>query len=487
MGETPKIIFSGIKMNKTGSRVDMLNGPLLKKIIIYTIPIILSGILQLAYNAADTIVVGQFAENSKNSLAAVGATASLMNLFVNICLGLSTGANVVVARYYGAGAKEEVHKAVHTAFAVGIIGGIVASVLGFIFTPTLLRWTACPEAVIGKSILYMRICFCGVTFQMIYNFVAGIARASGETNKPFIILVISGAVNVVLNLIFVIVFRLDVAGVAIATAISNVLSAVLGVILLLRIDDCIKLDLSKIHIYADKMKEIVRIGVPSMIQSMTFTLSNMILQSAINSAGDTVMAACTAAGSIEQFVYIPMNAFYHTSLAFVGQNYAAKKYDRVRESMFICLGLVTVVGLVIGWLAVAFSEPLMKIYVPKAEDIEVVHEGMKRMLIIAGSYFTCGILDVLVGTLRGMGISFIPMVSSIIGVCGIRFTWILGIYPFLNNTIWLYLAYTISWIITDMFHAVTLAHFLRKFGIIGKGRKKSEPETELVDVANSGE
>ncbi len=446
---------------KSNSKVDMLNGPLLKKIIVYTIPVMLSGMLQLAYNAADTVVVGQFAENGTNALAAVGSTASLINLFVNICMGFSTGANVVVARYYGADAKEDVRHAVHTAYAISIISGAIMSIIGFTFAPTLLRWVDCPDNVINSSILYMRIIFCGMIFQMIYNFSAGIVRASGDTKNPFIILVISGLLNVVLNIFFVIVFHMDVAGVALATIISNALSAILITILLIRSNDCVKLKLSKIRINIEKLKEIARIGIPSCIQSTTFTLSNTVLQSAINGCGDTVMAACTSAASVENFVYIAMNAFYHTSIAFVGQNHAVKKYDRVKKILFICLGLGVAVGAVLGSIVLFFAQPIMKLYSPN--DMMVIEEAIKRMSMIIPSYILCGILDVLVGCIRGMKVSFIPMISSIIGVCGTRFTWALVVFPHFQDTFWLYISYPISWLLTDIFHACTLIFLFRKF------------------------
>ena len=287
------------KTLKSDSKVDMLNGPLLGKIIVYTIPIILSGLLQLAYNAADMIVVGKFAQNSTHALAAVGSTSSLINLFIGLCMGLSAGANVVVARFYGAGEKEEVSRAVHTSFATGIIAGFIVSVLGFILAPTLLEVLNCPPEVLGDASLYMRICLCGMTFQMTYNFVSGIVRAAGDTKNPFIILVISGLLNVVLNLITVIVFKLGVAGVAIATSCANLLSAILITVLLLRFDDCIKLEFKKIRIHKDILKQICRIGIPSSIQGITFSLSNTLLQSAINAKGAIVMAAGAASSNIE--------------------------------------------------------------------------------------------------------------------------------------------------------------------------------------------
>ena len=452
------------KTLKSDSKVDMLNGPLLGKIIVYTIPIILSGLLQLAYNAADIIVVGKFAQNSTHALAAVGSTSSLINLFIGLCMGLSAGANVVVARFYGAGEKEEVSRAVHTSFATGIIAGFIVSVLGFILAPTLLEVLNCPPEVLGDASLYMRICLCGMTFQMTYNFVSGIVRAAGDTKNPFIILVISGLLNVVLNLITVIVFKLGVAGVAIATSCANLLSAILITVLLLRFDDCIKLEFKKIRIHKDILKQICRIGIPSSIQGITFSLSNTLLQSAINAKGAIVMAAGAASSNIENFVYISMNSFYHTALAFVGQNHAAKKYDRVKRTVLICLSLVTFAGITFGGLVNIFSSQLFGLFVKADENYAAtVAEGAKRLLIIAGPYFLCGWLDVLVGSIRGMGVSFVPMVSSILGVCGLRLIWIYLVYPHFDEIGWLYMSYPVSWFIVDVLHCITFIYVLRKY------------------------
>ncbi len=452
-----------VKTAKAESRVDMLNGPLLGKIIVYTLPIIFSGFLQLAYNAADIIVVGKFAENSTHALAAVGSTTSLMNLFVNICMGLSAGANVVVARFYGAGEKNEVSRAVHTSFATGIIAGFVIGAIGFMLTPTLLEILDCPPEILGDASLYMRICLAGMTFQMTYNFVSGIVRAAGDTKNPFIILVVSGLLNIVLNLITVICFHLGVAGVAIATTCANFLSAVLITILLVRSNDCIKLHFKKIRIHKDILLQICRIGVPSSIQGITFSLSNTLLQSAINAKGPIVMAAGTASSNIENFVYISMNSFYHTTLAFVGQNHAARKFDRAKKTVFICLALVTLSGVVFGGLVNIFSETLFGFFIKNdANFAATAAEGTRRLLVIAGPYFLCGWLDVLVGAIRGMGVSLIPMISSVVGVCGIRLIWIYLVYPYFDDTIWLYMCYPVSWLIVDILHCITFISIMRK-------------------------
>lgn len=452
-----------VKTAKAESRVDMLNGPLLGKIIVYTLPIIFSGFLQLAYNAADIIVVGKFAENSTHALAAVGSTTALMNLFVNICMGLSAGANVVVARFYGAGDKNEVSRAVHTSFATGIIAGFVIGTIGFILTPNLLEMLECPPEILGDASMYMRICLAGMTFQMTYNFVSGIVRAAGDTKNPFIILVVSGLLNIVLNLVTVICFHLGVAGVAIATTCANLLSAVLITILLLRSDDCIKLHFGKIRLHKDIILQICRIGIPSSIQGVTFSLSNTLLQSAINAKGPIVMAAGTASSNIENFVYISMNSFYHTTLAFVGQNHAAKKFDRAKKTVFICLALVTLSGVTFGGLVNIFSETLFGFFIKAdANFAATVAEGTRRLLVIAGPYFLCGWLDVLVGAIRGMGVSLVPMISSVVGVCGIRLIWIYLVYPYFDNTVWLYMCYPVSWFIVDILHCITFIYVMRK-------------------------
>lgn len=446
-------------MVKSNSKheVDMCNGPLLKKIIVFSVPVMLSGVLQLLYNAADIVVVGRYAGSV--ALAAVGSTSSLINLIVNVFMGLSIGASVVVSQYYGAGKKKDVSETVHTSIAVSVISGIVVGIFGVIMAKQLLRAMGTPEDVLNHASLYMRIYFAGMPATMVYNFGSAILRAVGDTKRPLYFLTISGIINVVLNLVFVIVFHMGVAGVALATVIAQCVSVVLVIICLVRFDGSIKLHIKKIRIYKSKLVEIIKIGLPAGIQGSIFAISNVLIQSAVNSFGSVVMAGNAAAANIEGFVYTSMNALYQTALTFTGQNVGAKKYNRIGKVFKICATFVVIVGGGLGFLAFLFSKDLLKIY---SSTPKVIEMGMVRMSIICTSYFLCGFMDVLVGELRGMGRSILPMIVSIVGVCGFRIFWIYTVFAQTRSLRTLYISYPISWIVTSFIHLICYIVVRRK-------------------------
>lgn len=461
-------------LKKSKYEIDMCSGQLLSKIIIFTLPLLLSSNLQLLYNAADVIVVGRYA--GKASLAAVGSTGSLTNLIVSLFIGLSIGASVAVAQNYGANKWKDVSEVVHTSMLISIISGIAVGLVGVIMARTFLIAMDTPADVIDKATLYMRIYFAGMPASMVYNFGSSILRAVGDTKRPLIFLTISGIINVILNLIFVIAFDMDVAGVAIATVISQVVSAVLVVICLMRFDGACRLRLRDLKLHKDKLIQLVRIGLPAGIQSSLFSISNVLVQSSVNSFGSVViMAGNSAAANIEGFIWVSMNSLHQAALTFVGQNVGARQYERVKRVTGLCVSLVVVVGVVLGGLALLFGKELLGIYAPGEED--VIGYGMIRLTIIAGTYWTCGIMDVLVGVLRGMGTSFVPMVVSVIGVCGGRIMWILTVFRAYMELKVLYISYPISWVITAII--LLLCVFVVYKKMVKKG---SFASTEAISV-----
>ncbi len=432
--------------------IKMTEGPILGKMIMYTLPLLLSGVLQTLYNAADVAVVGNFAENSERSLAAVGSTGALTSLIVGLFLGLSVGACVVLSQHLGAKEDRDASEVVHTAILSSIILGIFLAVVGVVLSKPLLQMMATPENVIELSALYMRIYFIGIPMSMLYNFGAAILRAKGDTNYPLIVLIISGAVNVVLNLILVIVFHLDVAGVAIATVVSQAVSAVMVTIHLCRLDDSCKLFLNKLKIYPQKLKRIVSVGIPAGIQSVIFSLSNVLLQSSVNSLGEIAMAGNTAASNIDGFIYIAQNSVYHAAMAFAGQNVGARNMKRVKRTALASVFLVIVIGLAIGSIAFFFADPLLSIYAPGDKNILVREQGLLRLEITALFYFMCGTMEVFTGLMRGMGNSVMPMLISMLGVCGVRIMWILFVFPTerFNDMFGLFMSYPLSWAFTTL-------------------------------------
>ena len=437
--------------------IDMCNGPLLGKIMVFYIPLMLSGILQLLFNAADIVVVGRFAGNE--ALAAVGSTSSLTNLIVNLFIGLSVGANVLVARFYGAGQDGELKEMVQTAIATALAGGVILVFLGFFISGPALGWMGTPEDVIEHSILYMRIYFAGMPFMMVYNFGSAVLRAVGDTKRPLYYLLIAGVVNVVLNLIFVIVFSMGVAGVAAATVVSQAISAALVVRCLIQTDSAYRLVLQGMKIAPDKLIKMVQIGVPAGMQGALFSISNVLIQSSVNSFGSVAMAGNTAASNIEGFVYTAMNAFHQAAISFSGQNYGARKYKRIFNVLVICEVMVVAVGVLMGNAAYFFGGTLLKLY---TIDPAVIQYGILRMRIISVPYFLCGVMDVAVGALRGMGYAIMPMLVSLTGACLFRVVWIYTIFQSIRTLECLYFSYPISWTLTFLVHFVCFAVVYRR-------------------------
>lgn len=423
----------------------MVNGPILKKMLLFTIPLMFSSILQLLFNAADIVVVGRFAGD--NSLAAVGCNGALINLMTNVFLGLSVGGNVLAARDYGAGDEEELSKTVHTAMLLGIISGLVLTVAGVIFAPQLLELMQTPENVLPLAALYLRIYFLGMTAMMVYNFGSALLRSIGDTKRPLYYLVAAGVINVILNLVFVVVFRMDVAGVGLATVISQCVSAVLVVRCMMREQGGIRLIPRRLHIYKDKLIQIVQVGLPAGFQGAVFSLSNVVIQSSVNLFGETVVAGNSAAMNLEGFVYVSMNAFHQAAISFTSQNVGAGRRERIGKILLTAEGCVIVTGLLFGWVMYGFGRPLLHIY---SNSSHVIDAGMVRMRIILLPYALCGMMDVVVGVLRGMGYSVGPMIMSLIGACGLRLVWIATVFqiPQFHNISTVYVSYPITWAIT---------------------------------------
>ena len=452
-------------MSRTAKKkyeIDMCNGPILKKMLLFAIPLMFSSILQLLFNAADIVVVGRFAGD--DSLAAVGSTSSLINLLTNLFIGLSVGANVLVARYFGAKKEDELKETVHTAMTLSLIGGIALTVIGIVGAPIILTWMQSPPEVLDLAVVYLRVYFVGMTATMVYNFGSSILRAVGDTKRPLYFLSIAGVVNVTLNLIFVIVFHWGVFGVGLATVISQVISAGLVLRCLMREQGGIRLDLKCLGINKGKLLQIMQIGIPAGFQGMLFSLSNVVIQSSVNSFGNIVVAGNSAASNIEGFVYVAMNAFYQAAISFTGQNVGAGKYSRVNKIMLAAEGCVIFFGLVLGNLAVLFGEPLVGIY---SDSAAVITAGVLRLSIICAPYCLCGMMDVMVGVLRGLGYSIAPMIVSLLGACAFRLVWIATIFQVdqFHTIETVYFSYPISWTLTFAAHLVT-------FVIVRKRLKK---------------
>ena len=440
---------------------DMCEGPIFKNIVFYTVPIILTSLLQLLFNAADLVVVGRFCGSV--SVGAVGATGSLINLIVNLFIGLSVGAGVRTAQTLGSGDYAEVHNTIHTSIPAALISGVVLTFVGVFCSRFLLEMMDTPDDVIGLSTIYMQIYFCGITSSMVYNFGSAILRAAGDTKGPLIYLTIAGVVNVILNVFFVVVFRMDVAGVALATAISQTIAAVLVVIALTRRPDACRLHLRQMKINLRTLSAIMRVGIPAGIQSSLFAISNVIIQSSINSFGSVAMSGNAAAGNIEGFVYVSMNAFHQTALNFTGQNFGARRFDRIKKIALTCLGCVAAVGLVLGASVCLVSKPLLSIYI--TDSAAAIEYGIIRMMYICLPYFLCGIMDVTTGLMRGMGVSFAPMLITVLGVCGFRIGWIYTVFriPQYHTLPVLYLSYPISWLATFVVELIVFIMILRRY------------------------
>lgn len=446
------------KTARISYRMDMTEGPLTTKIIKFTIPVMLTGILQLLFNTADVIVVGRF--TGKTALAAVGSTGSLINLLVSLFMGLSIGTNVLVARYQGAKDDKAVSETVHTSIALGIVGGLILLIIGVVATRPLLEMMATPEDVIDQSTLYMRILFFGMPLNLILNFGAAILRAIGDTKRPLYYLTIAGVINLFLNIFLVTVFSLGVAGVAIATVISEGVSCVLILLCLKHETGAIRLYFNRIKINPSKCVDIMKIGLPAGLQGCIFSISNVLIQSSVNSFGSTVMAGNTAASNIEGFVYVSMNSLHQTCISFTSQNFGAGKFKRIKMVLINCLVIVAITGLVLGNSAYFFGKFLLSAY---NNEAEVISYGLIRLSIISTMYFLCGLMDVMVGAMRGIGYSILPMIVSLVGACGLRIVWIYTVFAKFRTLDILFISYPVTWTITFLSHLVCYYIVTRKY------------------------
>ena len=440
---------------------DMLQGSLLSGIIRYTIPIMLSSVLQLLFNAADLIIVGRYCGSI--CVGAVSATGTITNLIITLFLGLSVGCGVTVAHGIGGKDDTEVHRIVHTALPTAIVGGAILTVIGVVFSKDFLQMMNTPENVLPLSTTYMQIYFCGMMFSMVYNFTSAILRAAGDTKSPFYFLTLAGVVNVVLNVFFVTTLHMNVDGVALATIISQGISAILCVIALMRRTDACKLCLKKMRFYRKQFVKMIQIGLPAGIQGSLFSISNVLIQSAVNSFGsEAILSGNGAGGNIEGFAYVIMNSFYQAAINFIGTNKGAHQFDRIKNAYGICMGYVTVFGLTAGLTIWIFGKELLSIYL--TDSPEAIEYGLIRFNYVALPYFLCGILEVTTGALRGLGSSLTPMLISVLGVCGIRILWIYTIFqiPEYHTLDYLFLSYPVTWLIAIVCELIALKIIFNK-------------------------
>ena len=438
--------------------IDMCSGPVLPQLLRLTLPLMLSSLLQLMFNAADLIVVGNFA--SEHSLAAVGSTTALVNLITNLFLGLSISANVLTSRFVGQKNSPKVSQTIHTSISISIISGLILTFIGIIFADKFLFLMKTPEKVLGLSALYLRFYFMGMIAMMVYNFGSSILRSKGDTKRPLLFLSISGVINILLNLLFVIVFKLDVAGVALATAISQWISAILIIRCLMKEQDDFKFSFKKLKPDKNILILILKIGIPAGFQGVVFSLSNVVIQSSINRFGDIAIAGSAAAASIEGFIWVAMNSFSQGALTFTSQNIGAGKYSRLNKITFTSCTCSAMTGLILGNIAYAAGHTLLSIY-DKRPD--VIDAGMTRMFMVCCFYFTCGLMDCIVGSIRGMGYAITPTLVSMMGACGLRILWVSTLFrlPQFHSIRMLFISYPASWIITFTIHLICF-YFIRK-------------------------
>lgn len=436
---------------KKNYEIDMCNGPITGKMLRFALPLMLSSMLQLLFNAADIITVGKF--GSEHSLAAVGSNTALINLLTNLFIGLSIGANVLVARFYGAKNGEELNETVHTAMLLSLISGLILTVTGVIFARYFLIWMKTPAEILDLATTYLKIYFLGMPAMMIYNFGSAILRAIGDTKRPLYFLAAAGVINIILNILLVVVFRLDVKGVGIATVISQTVSAILIIRCLAKSNGDIKLELKKLRFSQGKIGAILRIGLPAGLQGSIFSLSNVVIQSSVNIFGPVVVKGNSAAQNLEGFVYFSMNAFHHATLSFTSQNMGAKKYDRLGKILKNGLCLAILFGAGFGGTVILFGRNLLSIY---TNDSAAISAGMTRLYIITGTYTLCGIMDVMVGAIRGIGYTVLPTIVSLIGACALRLVWLATVFriPKFHTINTVYLSYPITWLVTIIAHVI---------------------------------
>ncbi len=451
-------------MKTTTIRNKLTEGPILSRIILFTLPLIATAVLQLLFNTADVMVVGRWggetAAERETALAAVGSCGALTNLIVNLFFGLSVGAGVGVAHSIGAKLYRDVSETVHTAVLSSLVCGAVVTVFGLLAARPLLIMMGTDPTVLDQAVPYMCAYFCGMPANMLYNYCASMLRSSGDTTRPLIFLSVAGVVNVGLNLVMVIVFHLGALGVGVATAASHWTSCILIVAYMMRYDGPCKIEWRKLRIHRDKLVRIVTVGLPAGIQGTLFSFSNVLIQSSINGFGDVAfVAGNTAASNIDGYIYASQNALYHTALTFVGQNLGARKFDRIKRCILWCVVVVTVVGLSIGSLAVLFGEQLLLIF---TDSREVIEAGMLRLSIMGVTYFLCGLMEVGCGVMRGFGKSMPPMIVSLVGSCLFRIVWIYSIFVFIPTPFVLYISYPLSWALTALTHFIFCHHTYRK-------------------------
>ena len=439
--------------------------------VMFALPIMAVNLLQLVFNAADMIVVGRF--EGARALAAVGATGSLFNLIVNLFMGLSVGTAVIVAQDYGARRVEGIRQSVHTSIAVSLIGGGVATAIGLSFCAPLLRWMGTPEDIIGLSTLYMRIVFAGMPASMVFNFGAAILRAVGDSRRPMYFLVVSGVVNVVFNLFFVAVLRLGVAGVGWATVISQYLALILIMISLSRQEGALRFQWQRLKIHRQKLVQLLRIGVPAGLQSVLFSISNVLIQSAVNSFGTTMVAASAASSNVENLVATPMNAYYQAAITFTGQSMGAEDYDRIDRIAKNCTALVFVTWLILGGITLSFGRTLLAFY---TTDPAVIELGMRRMKVLMSLYFTCGIMNVFPGLTRAMGYSVLPMLSTLVGACLLRIVWLATVFRLYPTQLVLFAVYPVTWTIAGLGQVASFFYArsrIRKRAVLSQGQAEA--------------
>lgn len=458
-------------MKKNKYEIDMCNGSIMDKLISFSLPLMLSGILQLMFNAVDIVVVGRF--SGSQALAAVGSTTALINIFTNLFIGISLGANVLAARFYASGKEKEMSETVHTAITLALISGIIMAGVGLLLAKGALRLMGTPSDVIELSTLYMRIYFCGMPFFMLYNYGAAILRAVGDTKRPLIFLIISGVANAGLNMILVIIFHMGVAGVGIGTVISQLISCILVLRCLYKSEGCYQLRFSKLRIQKVYLRQIFQVGIPAGIQSTVINFSNALLQSSVNSFGSTAMAGYTAANNILGFLYASVNAVTQACMSFTSQNYGVGKYKRMDRVLINCLILSVVISGVLGCGSYAFGTEILKVY---TEDPNVIQCGLEILSMTTVTYFLCGIMDLFPGALRGMGRSGVPMILSIIGTVGTRIVWIFMLFPQHRSLKFLFISYPASWLFTIVMQVICF-YFVRK-QVHAKGRERMMREAQ---------
>ena len=444
-------------MKNNKYEIDMCNGTIMDKLISFALPLMISGMLQLMFNAVDIIVVGRF--TGSQALAAVGSTTALICTFTNLFIGVSLGANVLAARFYASGKTKEMSETVHTAILLALISGIAMSVIGILCARESLVLIATPDDIIGQAVLYLRIYFLGMPFFMLYNYGAAILRAVGDTKRPLMYLIVAGTANAVLDLVLVIIFKMGVAGVAIGTITSQFISCVLVIRCLCKTDAIYKLYISKLRIKKYYLIQILKVGLPAGIQSTVINFSNVLLQSSVNSFGEIAMAGYTAANNILGFLYVSVNSVTQACMSFTSQNYGVRKFKRMDKVLADCAILSIIVSVVIGGGSYLLGHQILGIYT-KQED--VIQCGMEILSISTIPYFLCGLMDMIPGSMRGVGYSAVPMILSIIGTVGTRLVWIYGVFPEHRSLYVLFMSYPVSWGLTIVMQAICLVFVRRK-------------------------